>query len=142
MSADLWNMFHDGSIVSIDGSVPGDVRLFVDIPYVREMLPGTGQGFEVVITDCTRLSFAQWDRPAITDLRAMARLAPQILSAEAKDCIEVACAEGMLVLQYGAASVFIDGQQPISMEDLGHACEGYWDAWSKDADDRSTEPAA
>ena len=133
MDPDLWNIFHDGSIETIVGSVPGIVRLSVAIVYLREMLPGEGTGFKVVLSGCTEFSHAEFDRPSITDLSAIAALEPEILSAESSSPLKITCGTGTLTLQYQTASVYLDSGAPVTMEELGAACNAYWDAWSKRA---------
>jgi hypothetical protein len=33
--AGLWNLLHDGEIVALNGFIPGDVKITVNIAYLR-----------------------------------------------------------------------------------------------------------
>jgi hypothetical protein len=35
----IWNVLHDGVIVAVDGVLPGDLRIDVEIGYLRKRIP-------------------------------------------------------------------------------------------------------
>jgi hypothetical protein len=126
MDVRLWNLLHDGHINRIEGSLPGDLRLEVSVLYLRQMLPGEGEGFFVLLSKCSRFEYVPWDEQPIEDLRAIEALSPELLSAEPGDPIEVCCSGGMLRLRYEAARVELDSGEPIDIDSLENAAVRYW----------------
>lgn len=127
MNEMLWNLLHDGSIVGIEGAVPGDVSLHVAIEYLRDRFPGSGSGFVVHLSGCTQLSYQPYDEAVITDLAAIAALEPEILGAETTDPLEVACAMGTLILRYESVTLSLDTGGGVSLDTLDAAAQSYWE---------------
>ncbi len=43
----IWNILHDGVIVAVDGTLPGDLRIDVEIGYFRKRIPDPGTLIQV-----------------------------------------------------------------------------------------------
>jgi hypothetical protein len=130
VDSSLWNLLHDGSIERIDGSVPGDVSLFVSIGYLRNRFPGDGTGFVVLLSGCTHFAFQPYDESEISDLAAISALEPEILSAEPNDPLEICCVMGTLLVRYKSSVVSLDTGAPVALSELDAASEAYWREWS------------
>lgn len=131
MQAEFWGILHDGGISHIDGTMPGTVSINISINYLRRQFPGEGTGFKVVLTDCTRFEFAEYDRELLHDFASIVERDPEILSLEHDgDPVVVNCTMGPLTLSYGAASLYLDSGVPVSFEELSSASEAYWKAWA------------
>jgi hypothetical protein len=129
--SEVWKYLHDGSIESIEGSVPGDVAVHVSIRYMRQRFPGDGTGFILTLSNCTRFEFEPYDEPACDELAEIVRLDPEILSLQSADPVVVNCVMGTLKLAYTNATVTLDSGVPVSLEALGAASAGYWEEWSQ-----------
>lgn len=129
MDVRIWNLLHDGGIDVIEGLVPGDLRLQVGLLYLRQMLPGDGEGFIVQLLNCTHFEYTPWDMSGTCDLRAIEAACPEVLSAESGDPVTVCCAGGMLRLRYEAVKVQLDSGEPIDLDVLQDAAERYWAAF-------------
>jgi hypothetical protein len=130
-NSEVWKYLHDGSIDGIDGSVPGDVAVHVSIPYLRKAFAPSGQGFVILLKDCSLLELQDEGEPACSDLQEIARRSPEILSIVSEDPLAIYCTMGTLSLAYGSDSLALDTGEAISVQDLDHASSSYWDSWSK-----------
>ncbi|WP_157499812.1 hypothetical protein [Lysobacter sp. Root983] len=128
----LWNLFHDGVLTRAEGAVPGEVRLFIDIPYLRAKFPGKGAGFDVVLSECSKLSLVMRGGSviALADIRY---IKPEILSAEPGPPLKIFCEGGTLTLQYRSVELFVDSGAPITLQELDAASEAYWTEWEAGA---------
>ncbi len=131
---DLWNVLHDGGIDEISGSVPGDVRLVVDIEYLRKRFEDPGDSIHITLHHCTRFSFQDCDAAEpMTELAAISDLQLGILSTDSGD--EIFCDYGVSShygrLSFAAAgfSVTLDSGRAIGLEDLVSVAKTYWDAF-------------
>lgn len=127
MVARLWNQLHDGVIERIDGSVPGDIRLFTSVLYLRELFEGKGEGFVFHLSDCSIFEFTLWDSAPTTDLGQIEGAGIEVLSAEDGDPVKVCCAEGMLRVRYRSAGLRLDSGAAVSLDELEAAATRYWD---------------
>ena len=127
MNRDAWAAFHDGSIASISGSVPGDISIGIEILYLREMFRGAGGGFLVRLGGCTQFEYQPFDQEPVAELSRIEQLAPRFLYLlESATCIEIDCTEGQLRLAYSTASLFLDDGRAITDEELLNANSSYW----------------
>lgn len=131
----LWNMLHDGSITDVEGSVPGDVTVAVEIEYLRSMLPEPGTRFLIRLCGCTQFEFRRFiaEETLVSDLTTVAAEEPEILSAQLRDHSVVVCmTRGAgpymeLHLQYENLSVFLENGRPVPTEELDDAARRYWE---------------
>jgi hypothetical protein len=129
MPRDTWAAFHDGSVTRIEGTLPGTLRLRIEIQYLREMFPTPGDAFAVTLTGCTRFSFAEYDQPPIEDLARIAALEPEILYVGGLDPLTLDCNDGTLALEYATMRVSLEDGQPVAYQELKVAWDKYWDAF-------------
>ena len=131
MDPTLWDYFHDATLARIAGSVPGDLSLKVDIPYLRERFTGDGENFEVLLHGCTQFIYEPYDGQSSTDLSAIAILELWILGAEPGDPMPIACTTGTLLVHYASAQVKLEDGTEVSLAELQDASQGYWQEWSE-----------
>jgi hypothetical protein len=55
----IWKVFHDGSIVEIQGAFP-NIALRIEIEYLRNMFPSKGHSFWANVTGCQSMEFYNW----------------------------------------------------------------------------------
>ena len=127
---------HDGAITKAEGCVPGDVRLFNEIPYLRKGFAGEGVWLFVHLEGCTFVSFRPFEQPPIDSLEGIARAEPEILYVQNIEPVVIDCTAGTLSVSYQAASVYLDTGEEVSYEQLVQACDDYWNAWKKRHDER------
>ncbi len=133
MDPTLWNLLHDGVLTRAEGVVPGVVRLHVDIPHLRAKFSGQGTGFDLVLTDCSVLSYEVRDGGGVFELPDIGRIRPVILSAEPGTPLEIFVVGGTLRLQYRSVELFVDSGAPTTLEELDAASEAYWTEWEAGA---------
>ncbi len=137
MDPDCWNILHDGYIVDVAGELPGDVRLAVEIDYLRGRFAEPGNRIVLTLHDCTGLTYHPFDEPVIADFPAIAAAHPQILRARNwTDPGFVECPGGDLKVDAAHASFSLDGGIPLSLDQLKAAAEAYWTEF----EERSNRP--
>ena len=130
MNADIWNVLHDGSVVRITGTIPGDIQFAVSIAYLRKRFPDPGDCILLTLHGCTAISYQLWDSESvITDLASIGAAKPEILSAD--EATTVFCANGTLRVHATNFSLTLDSGRAITLEDLCNAAETYWTEWSE-----------
>ena len=138
-------MFHDGTVVQLDGRVPGDLVLRIEIPYLREMFGEGGDAFDVHLEDCSQVEYAEYGEPPATDLRHIAARQPEILSVASTPspvssppiAVEPAhevglvlnCAMGTLTLAYRRLRISLDTGEAVAHDRLVAAAAHYWRRW-------------
>lgn len=127
MVARLWNLLHDGVIVRIDGSAPGDLEIEVKARYLCEMFAGAGQGFVIQLRGCSLFKFTPWGLLTITELREIVEAGPQLVSAQDGDPLAVCCAEGVLHVRYQTEHLRLDSGELITLPEPEDACSRYSD---------------
>lgn len=130
-NAEVWKYLHDGSIVQIDGSVPGDVTVYVSINYLAKLFPGDGNGFRISLIGCTRFQLLGDDDSLCEDLAEIARRSPTILSVVSDSPLSIYTTLGTLNLAYEGVTLTLDSGEPVSVQSIDQASDQYWDAWSK-----------
>ena len=130
MDLSLWGPFHDGTIQRVEGAVPGDVSLFIAIPYLRSRFSTQGTGFVIKLSGCTQFSFQPWDGPMVSCLADIAALEPEVLDVELGGALEIRCTIGMLSVCYSGAALFLDSGNQIQVSELNSASRDYWNEWS------------
>ena len=83
MKADIWNVLHDGSILEVSGTVPGDVQMAVWIEYLRNRFPDPGERIIVTLHGCSALSYKPFEEDeTITVPDAIGKAQPELLRAK------------------------------------------------------------
>jgi hypothetical protein len=127
---EFWALLHDGGIESIAGKIPGTVSLEVSIRYLRQQFPGEA-GFKVVLSDCDQLVYQEYDSSPVEDFDEVVGLEPEIVDVEKGTYpVVVNCVMGSLKVSYGAASIYLDSGDSVSLDELAAASKAYWDAWA------------
>ena len=131
----VWDVLHDGSITAVCGAIPGTVRVEVSIDYLRERFPEPGKAILVLLSGCTRFAYREFeDSMFTTDLPAIARLKPEILSAKTSGTLsEIDCVKGVLEVAASDCTLALDGGRAITLDELLSVAEAYWTEWDKRA---------
>jgi hypothetical protein len=136
----LWNLLHDGIVVAIAGSVPGEVRLEIEADYLRNRFAESGNRFVLTLRGCRRFVFCPWDskQQATSDVVEIERKTLLILSADQVDeyCV-VHCSEpartgeggGRLEVTTDEAVFALDSGRAVAVEELATVSDAYWDEW-------------
>ncbi|MCU7805486.1 MAG: hypothetical protein KZQ96_20035 [Candidatus Thiodiazotropha sp. (ex Lucinoma borealis)] len=129
---EVWNIFHDGSIVEAKGSLP-NLSLRIEIQYLRDMFPGNGDSFWAHINGCTHIEYLNWEEDQKEKtLKAIIEQEPEILDVSQIDnMVHIVCVNGELDLVYEGISFEIDSGSPVSIEELDKGCNAYWNEWEK-----------
>lgn len=132
--AEVWNVLHDGGVAAIDGKIPGDVTIRINIPYLRKMFSEDGEEILVRIANCSKLTMTIWGEDLTTDEpKRIVATDTEILSTESDDVpVHVITTFGELDIDFEAFSLSLDNGKPITFEELCEACESYWNRWENE----------
>ncbi len=138
--AEIWNVLHDGGVAAVEGAVPGDVTIRVNIPYLRQMFSDDGEDILVHLASCTSLEMKIWDEGATTnDPKRIAGIDTEILSTESEDVpVHIITTLGELDIAFEGFSLSLDNGRAITFEELCDACENYWNRWENEAKQNKT----
>jgi hypothetical protein len=139
MRPSAWELLHDGSIAEVTGSVPGEVRLALEILYLRELFPEQGTHFEVCLNGCTALRFTPWDEEPTEDFQDIVSRCIQVVEVRNEEPLIIGCAEGVLELAYEEIQVFLPSGLEVLYDDLAKASEKYWKAFAARSKQLSTK---
>ena len=115
----------------MDGNVPGDLQLSIEIDYLRQMFEPPGRNFRVELQSCTLFEFQSWvDDSVISDPRVVETIQPEILSgSEAGDHVTVICNGYALRLRYDGVHIALDTGDAITLDELQAGADRYWTEW-------------
>ena len=133
--ADIWNVLHDGGVAAIDGVIPGDITIRVNIPYLRKMFSPDGEDVIVSLANCAKLTMKIWEDDVTTDSpERIVGTDTEILSTESEDVpVHIITTFGELDIDFEDFSLSLDNGTPITFEELCEACENYWNRWENEA---------
>ncbi|EMN7262890.1 hypothetical protein WB865_001853 [Vibrio vulnificus] len=131
MERDSWGIFHDGYISKIEGTIPGELRVFVNILYLRGMFQGDGEGFVVTLSNCTMFEYQEYDEQPTRNLKDIEGLEPEVLYVQSKEPLVLDCSAGTLRMSYDSATIEIDNGTPVTDNELSQECDNYWEGWKK-----------
>ncbi len=132
--AEIWNVLHDGGVAEIDGVVPGEVTIRVNIPYLRQMFSDDGEDIIVQLGNCTSLTMKIWNEDVTTDdPKRIASTDTVILSTDSEDVpVHIITTLGELDIDFEEFSLSLDDGTSISFDELCDACENYWNRWENE----------
>jgi hypothetical protein len=112
MNVEIWNILHDGTIVQISGSIPGEVEMAIEIEYLRQRFSDPGQSILLLLHNCTAVGYQAGDDDAVvTDFAAIAAAQLEILSAD--EPTTVCCGGGFLHVDATDCSIALDSRRRI-----------------------------
>lgn len=129
----IWNILHDGVIVAVAGTLPGDLQIDIEIDYLRKRIPDPGTFIQVLLIGCTRFAYQQYEKSDFsTGLAEITAMGPEILGASIKEGMcEVECSDGTLEVVAADGSIRLDNGREVALQELKDVAEGYWKEWSE-----------
>lgn len=123
MTPDEWGALQEGIIFEINGNIPGDIQISIDLEDIRKQFPNEGNGFIVKLTNCSSIEYKRQDQATIKDIAIIANEELEILCLAFVDPVELACQsysgkQGDLVISYETATLFLDSGEIIPDEQL------------------------
>ena len=123
MDTKIWNLFHDRTLINIQGEIPGDLSLTIDLEYLRKMFDQDGKWFLLELHKCSLFEFYPYpyadDDKAIDDQKSILNYDLWMTSAEkGNDQIIIYCFDGILKTRYRGYSIYFDTGKEVSENDL------------------------
>jgi hypothetical protein len=136
MDVATWNVLHDGRLIAVEGTVPGELRLLVEIEYLCRHLPTQSQQLIVTLASCEQFVFHPYEQSPVTEPNGIAALGLELLSAQHEGgFLTIECADGgyggQLVLRYASALLSTKEGRPLSQSEVESAAEQYWTQWKQ-----------
>ena len=130
----IWNTLHDGALVEIQGDVPGDLRVKVEIEYLANKLSGQKSNIWVNLKNC---SLFEYERQLSKD-ETQTYQGPQELKDISPSLMALSCDEekdyliiwdicGLIKTKYDAAELFLETGEPLTFEELDNVSKEYWE---------------
>ena len=141
---EIWNILHDGTLAGIKGTVPGNVQLAIEIPYLRDFFSPPGKSFLIDLKDCSLLRMTIMticnEHIVTEDTSKIINLKCIILSTDSLACpAKIITTEGELELSYSSVGLSLDTGEAITHQELDAACALYWKRFGeKIADSRQS----
>ena len=144
---DIWNVFHDATVLEASGEILQDVVLRLECDYLRERFDEPGREFLLTLAQCSTFEFEPWgDEPeVITDIQQIGNLRLWILSAETMvNHCKIHCARhvrdavgGTLRVAAASAELRLDSGRPVPLAEIQEVAEEYWTEFSTSRPDES-----
>ena len=137
MKPDIWNLLHDGSIEGASGSVPGTVRLEIDIQYLREKFSDDGRLIILTLHGCSKFEFSDNKDNLPRGINEIANFCPEILSArDVGIYCEVTCFisnghYGVIRVAADDFTLALDSGRISTLEELDSIAKAYWKDFGK-----------
>jgi hypothetical protein len=130
MQRDVWGVFHDGIIAKIDGEVPGDLAIQLQIEYLRNEFDEDGDWFVVELGSCSKFKYSEYEAEPTEDLTEIQAREIDVLYVSSEDPLVLDCSMGILELEYKTMRVVLPSGRAVTREDLIAASERYWKEWN------------
>jgi hypothetical protein len=130
MKRDIWAVFHDGVLKNIEGTVPGTLRLQIEIEYLREMFDEPGISFAVELNNCTKFKYSEYEEQPTENIARVQEREPEVLYVLSEHPLVLDCVMGTLELEYDAMRVTLPSGGEVSYGSLESASEKYWSEWN------------
>ena len=129
----IWNILHDGAIIAVAGTLPGYLRIDVEIAYLRKRIPDPGTLIQVLLIGCTRFAYKEYEKNDFsTDLQQVAASKPELVNASMKNEVcEIDCVDGILEVVAAGGSICLDSGRQVTLEELAAVADGYWKEWKE-----------
>nr|WP_319492530.1 hypothetical protein [uncultured Desulfobacter sp.] len=132
----IWNIFHDGELVEIQGKTPGDIQIKVKIEYVANILKGNHNHIDVILKNCSLFEYErQWSKDSCQIYRTIKELegiSPALVALscdEEFDYLVIWDICGSIKTKYDSAELKLEDGEPLSFEELDSASKEYWNNW-------------
>jgi hypothetical protein len=130
---EIWNLLHDGGITDVEGEVPGDVTLRVEISYITDLLAPPTEAVLVTLVGCTAFEYRSWaDDSTTTNIALLAAQEVDILSTSPVEAgVRVICSNGQFDIAYSGVQLARADHSALEIGEVDHAAIAYWEAFEK-----------
>jgi len=118
---EIWDLFHDGTLIKVEENAQGNLVLTVELEYVREMFDEEFKYFLIELHECSLFEFSPsiGDIKPVKDVNSILKYDLWMTDVATKnDEIQIYCADGILKTEYKDYSITLDTGTRISTEEL------------------------
>ena len=124
--------------MKLSGSVPGDIRVQVEIEYLANKLNGNLNSIFVTLKNCTLFEFEQhWSKDDIryySSIQELEGITPGLMALscdEKNGHLEIDNISGVIRTKYDSAELTLENGDPLTFEELDAVSKEYWDDFRK-----------
>ncbi len=128
MDTEIWDLFHDGTLINAQENTPWNLLLTIELEYVREEFDEDFKCFLLELHECSLFEYypSVWDIEVIKDIKSVKDIKSILkydlwmTDVEKKNNeMIVYCSDGILKTKYRDYSIFLDTGTKVSKHDLG-----------------------
>ena len=130
----IWNILHDGALVDLQGSIPGELRIKIKIEYLANKLGGVFDNIFVTLNNCSLFEYERyWSKDEIQVYKSIEELegiSPALMALscdEENDYLLISDISGSIKTRYDSAQLTLEDGKPLSFEELDNTSREYWD---------------
>ena len=121
MDTEIWDVFHDGTLINAQENTPGNLLLTIELEYVREEFDEDFKYFLLELHECNLFEYypSVGDIKAIKDIKSILKYDLWLKEAEKENNqLIIYCSDGILKTKYRDYSIFLDTGKKVSKDDL------------------------
>jgi len=129
----IWNILHDGALVDLQGNIPGELNIKVEIEYLANMLNGQYDNIFVKLENCSLFEYERnWSKDEIQIYKTIKELdgiEPALMALscdEENDYLLIWDICGSIKTRYDSAELFLENGDSLSFDELYNASKEYW----------------
>jgi hypothetical protein len=133
---EIWNILHDGEITAVEEDGTGNVRMFVNIPYLRRRIHPLGDSFVLMLGGVSKMECRNFSESEVNTLREELEIgSPEILKTDSTEMpLKIDTTMGSLLIDFKTIQFRMDTGEEVDFDQIAKVCEQYWTEWKRKAD--------
>lgn len=133
---EIWNILHDGQITAVEEDDTGNVRMFVNIPYLRRRMQPLGDSFVLMLGGVSRMECYNFSESEVKTLQQELEVgSPEILSTDSTEMpLKIDTTMGSLLIDFKTIQFQMDTGEEVDFDQIANVCDQYWAEWKRKAD--------
>lgn len=134
----IWNVLHDGALKNLDGSVPGDLCIQVNIEYLANRLRGGFNNIFVKLINCTLFEYERhWSEEDIryySSIEELTGISPGLMALSCEEKLthlEIHDICGVIRTKYDLATLTLEDGSPLTFQEIDSVSKEYWNNFGR-----------
>lgn len=129
----IWNILHDGALVHLHDSTPGELKIKVEIEYLANKLSGGFDNIYVLLKNCSLFEYERyWSKDRVQvykTIKELEGISPALMAlscGEESDYLLISDICGSIKTRYDSAELSLEDGKPLSFLELDNVSREYW----------------